>query len=310
MAITDFRGHTAEDRAELKRKAAALDAEAKENWKDREWQDLIAEAIRESVTEGFEFENMLDLLTTVKQVGLNDRIVVEELRGMRAFFVARGGYIEASTLGRESMELEANTIGWHIYEHADKMQVGFGESVLSLIELGTKRMNAEVNQFVLRTFQAAIQPGDPEYVAQATVDADEIAEEIDAVVDESKDDMITVIGRRTALGALTRQLADGSKFTPETNEEYRRRGVLGEYHGARLVYLKNHKDDLDVSFFPGNELIVMGRDASVFGFWGDIKEKQWEDENWYWHHVERRDFGGIVHRPERARRVVIANLAP
>lgn len=310
MAITDFKGHSPEKRAELKAKADALSAEAVENWGDSAWHDLLAAALVEQITEGFEFENMLDLLTTVKNVGLNDRVVVEEIRGMRAHFVARGGYIEASSMRKESMELEANTIGFSVFEHADKLQVGFGETAMTLIDLGIKRLNAEVNQFVLRTFQAAIAPGDPEYITGGTVNPDEVAEAIDEVIDESKDETITVIGRRPALGALTRQLGDGSKFTPETNEELLRRGVLGEFHGARLVYLKNHKDDENISFFPANELIIMGRDASTFAFWGDFKAKEWEDPNWYWHYVTRRDFGGIVHRPERARRVVNTGITP
>ena len=35
-----------------------------------------------------------------------------------------------------------------------------------------------------------------------------------------------------------------------------------------------------------------------------------EQENWYWHYLARRDFGGVVHRPERLRRIVDNNTAP
>lgn len=310
MALTDFQGRTPEERAELQAKADALTAEAAENWGDREWHEMMAVAIVESITYGFDTENMLDLLTTVQTVGLNDRITVEEVRGLKAFWTARGGYIEASSLNREVMELQADTIGFHVYEHADKLETNFGETAARLVELGTKRLTAEVNQYVLRTFQAAIAPGSDEYEAANGVDLDFLADAIDAVIDESNDEQVTIIGRRPALGAITKQLGDGSLFTPETNEEYRRRGVLGEYHGARLVYLRNHKDDMDVSFFPANELFVVGRDASKFGFWGGFKQKEWEDANWYWHYVARRDFGGLVHRPERLRRVVDTSIAP
>jgi hypothetical protein len=67
---------------------------------------------------------------------------------------------------------------------------------------------------------------------------------------------------------------------------------------------------VDQSFFPANEMYVVGRDASKFGFWGGPLSKEWEDHNWYWHHLARQDFGGGVFRPDRLRRIVDTSLAP
>jgi hypothetical protein len=71
------------------------------------------------------------------------------------------------------------------------------------------------------------------------------------------------------------------------------------------VTLTNYLDDDDNPFFPGNELFIMGNDASKFAFFGGLFAKEFvEDDNWYWHYLARRDFGGVVHRPDRARRIV------
>jgi hypothetical protein len=100
-------------------------------------------------------------------------------------------------------------------------------------------------------------------------------------------------------------------FLPQTNEDLLRRGVLGTYRGARIVSLRNFKDDENVSFFPANEMFVVANDASKFAFWGGLLSKEWtEDDNWYWHYIARRDFGGLVHRPERLRRIVDTSQAP
>jgi hypothetical protein len=88
-------------------------------------------------------------------------------------------------------------------------------------------------------------------------------------------------------------------------------GVIGVYRGARIISLKNYRDDSDVPFFPGNELFVIGRDASKFAFWGGMLSKEFtENDAWYWHYLARRDFGGVVHRPSRMRRIVDNSIPP
>jgi hypothetical protein len=80
---------------------------------------------------------------------------------------------------------------------------------------------------------------------------------------------------------------------------------LGVYRGARIVTLKNYRDDADMPFFPANEMWVVGRDASKFAFFGGLLSKEYtEEDNWYWHYLARRDFGGVVYRPNRMRRII------
>ena len=90
-----------------------------------------------------------------------------------------------------------------------------------------------------------------------------------------------------------------------TNEALLRTGVIGTYRGARIITLTNWLDDTDTPFFPANELYVVGDDAAKFAFWGGLMFKEYvEDDNWYWHYLARRDFGGVVHRPNRIRRLI------
>jgi len=165
---------------------------------------------------------------------------------------------------------------------------------------------------VLRTFQAAVPSGSPYYVTGAGLSLTALDSAINAVFDTTMQSLVTIVGRRTMTGQIVDKLTSGNYagYLPETNEDLLRRGVLGQYKGATIVTLKNYRDDMDKSFFPANEMYVVGKDASKFGFWGGMLSKEWEDHNWYWHHLARQDFGGGVFRPDRLRRIVDTSLAP
>ena len=312
--MVDGRGRSGEERAALQAKRDRLNAEARDNWDNPEWRRMMAREVTETILWGFEHENLLNLMTQVENAGFDDRVLVKETRGLRAFWVARGGYIEASTIRQDVFEMQRDTIGFHVYEFEDKLRVNFAETQQTLITLAQQRMDAEVNLRVLRTFTAAIPSTSPYYISGAGLSLTALNAALRAVADETHDQgEITIVGRRTMLDQIMDQLTTGNYagFLPETNEEILRRGVLGTYRGARLVWLRNFKDDEDVSFFPANELFVMGRDASKFAFFGGMLAKEWTDyDNWYWHYLSRRDCGMIVYRPERARRIVDTAIAP
>lgn len=301
-----------EEREELRVEADRLNAEARENWGDPQWHRLMAQEVAMTITEGFEHESLLDLMTTVESVPLDGDIWVKETRGLQAFWVARGGYIQASTLRQDAMRLERDSIGFHVYEFEEKLLTNFAETQQTLIDLGIERLNAEVNLRLLRLFQAAVPNSSPYYIGGSGVSLAALDTAINEVFDESKEGQISIIGRRTMIGQVVDAIVGSSYggFIPETNEEVRRTGVLGQYKGANLVYLINYKDDEDVSFFPANEMYVVGTDASKVGLWGDLMSRDWTDNNWYWHYVAKRDMGGTVHRPERLRRIVDTSLAP
>lgn len=310
MGYVDNLGKTSGDRAELQEKIRRVNEDAKLNWYNDQWHREMAQQMAETILEGFEHENLLQLMTTVENAPFDGRIFVKEVRGLRAHWVARGGYIEASNMNQEVMELRRDTIGFHVYEMEDKVQTQFAETQSDMITLGQQRLNAEVNLRVLALFQASIQSGSPYYITGAGVSLSALNTAIREVRDESLTPECTIIGRATMVQQIMDQVADGSSFYPESNEQVLQRGVLGTYRGCRIVELKNYKDDGDVSFFPANEMYVVARDASKFAFWGGMMFKEYtEQDAWYWHYIARRDFGGVVHRPERLRRIIDSSIS-
>lgn len=313
--LIDTHGRTAEERAELRAMKDKVNADARENWNNAEWRREMAQELTETIYEGFTHENLLSLMAEVENAPFDGRVFVKEVRGLRAYWVARGGFIEASTIRADVMELPRDTIGFHVYEFEDKMTTNFGETVQTLVDLGIQRMDAAVNQRLLAALQAAIPSSSPYYESGAGLSLTTLNTALREVRDESKSFEISIVGRSTMTDQILDELLgasnNGSGFLPETNEQMIQRGVLGVYRGARIITLRNYKDDEDVAFFPANELYVISRDSSKFAFWGGLLSKEYvEDNNWYWHYLARRDFGGVVHRPERIRRIVDTSIAP
>lgn len=312
--MVDPYGRNSEERKALREQIEKANAEAADNWHDPKWRREMAQEMTETIFEGFEHENLLSLITEVENAPFDGRVFVKEVRGLRAFWVARGGHIEASTIKAQVMELPRDTIGFHVYEFEDKLITNFAETSSTLVDLGIQRLDAEVNRRVLALFQAAIPNGNANYVSSSGVSLATLNTALRNVRDESKVNEVAIIGRSTMTDQIMDELLgasnNGAGFLPESNEEMVRRGVLGTYRGARIITLVNHKDDEDVSFWPANEMYIIGRDASKMAFWGGLMSREYvEDANWYWHYLARRDFGGVVHRPARARRYVDTSLS-
>ena len=311
--MIDPYGRSEEERKALRAKIDLVNKDAFENWDDPAWRREMAQEMTTTIYEGFQHENLLSLMAEVENAPFDGRVFVKEVKGLRAFWVARGGYIEASSMKAQVMELPRDTIGFHVYEFEDKLRTSFAESQATLVDLGVQRLDAEVNLRVLSLFQAAVPDSSDYYISGAGLSLTSLNTAMREVRDESQGFEIAIIGRSTMTDQIMDELLGGSNngsgFIPETNEQMVRRGVLGTYRGARIITLKNYKDDEDVAFFPANELYVVARDASKFAFWGGLLSKEYvEDDNWYWHYLARRDFGGVVHRPERLRRIVDTSL--
>lgn len=307
---TDKFGRSSEERDEFRATIAAANAEAFAKWDDQQWRKEMAAEMTETIYRGFQHENLLSELAVVENAGFNDRVFVKEVRGLRAFWVARGGYIEASTLHSEVMEIPRDTIGFHVSDFEDKIMTNFSETQANLVDLGVQRLDAEVNQRVLRLFQAAIPSSSPYYVTGSNVAANlgSVNHALRQVRDASRQRQVSIVGRNTMVDQIIDGLTQTNTFggfLPSTNEQMVATGLLGSYRGAQIISFTNWLDDEDVSFFPANEMYVVATDASKFAFWGGLMSKEFtEDDAWYWHFLARRDFGGVVHRPDRIRRFV------
>lgn len=299
---------TAEERKQLREDMDKLNAEAAENWHNQEWRTEQANLITDATWWGFQHENLLEVLTMVERVGMSDQSFVEEKRGLRAHFVARGGAIMQSTITSEKMELPRETVGFAVEEFEDKLMNKFAETTGDLITQGIERLDAEVNLRFLRLLQAAIPDiSSPSYITGAGLSLTALNTAIRQVKDSSKSKVLSLVGRATMTDLIIEELTTSgvpTAFLPATNEEFTRRGVLGTYRGVNIVELINYQDDTDTSFFPANEMFLVGQDASKFAFYGSPMAKEWTDNDWYWHYKSRMDIGGVVTRPERLRRIV------
>lgn len=293
----------------------AINAEAAELVQDPSWRNEMAKEIGQEILEGFNSTNFIDLFTTVERLERTGRSTVREVRGMQAFHVARGGYIEESTLHAEVTEIERDQIGFHVVEHLDRLETNFAMTANDLITLGSRRLDAEINRRVLKTFQAAVPDNTSDYyIGSSGVTLGVINQAIAEVEDATEDEETPVVfGRSTMLRKVVDALTVNNAytaFTPETNEDLLRRGVLGTYRGITFAKVKNFLDENKRPFFPANELWFVGRDAGKTAFFGAPRVKNFiEDDADYWHYIYRQDYGTTVVRPDRTRRLVDTSAA-
>lgn len=301
-ALLDNYGTTPEEREKAKELIEKVNEEAAKNWQDPNWRRQMAAVLSQSIMEGFQFETFYDRVIGTERVGFNDRVIIEEETGLKVFAIAKGGHIEASAMVAESMEIPRDTLAFHVYEFEDKLEANFAKSAATLRSLAVQRLDWGVNKAIKDLIEASIQSGSPYYWSGASVNKVALDTAIREVRDESESGSVTIYGRSTVLD----QILNFPGFAEEALEEIRLRGRLGTYRGASLIQVRNWKDEDGVSFIPDNELYVVGSDAGRFAMYGGLKTKDYvEDDNWYWHYIGRQDFGGVVHHPERARRLVV-----
>lgn len=299
----------------LRAQKAELNQLAKDNWFDDKWRKEMAGVMTEVIYRGFEHENLLSYMTDLENVAYDDRVLVKEVRGLRAFWLARGSYIQASTIRENVIEIPRATVGIHVEEFEDKILTNFSETQANFVDLAIQKLDAAVNLRFFSLLQAALPINTSPYVIQAPgLSLTALNTALTQVRDESRNMQVVIVGRSTMTDSIMNGVTGNggnTDFLLETNEDIMRTGVLGTYRGAKVLTLKNFKDDDEVPFFPANELYVIATDASKAGFFGGLRPREYiEDEGEYWHYLVRRDFGMVVHRPQRLRRIVDTSQQP
>lgn len=306
-ALLDNKGRTPEEREAARELREEIDAIAAENWDDPTWRREMAAILTESILEGFDLATFFDQIVDVERVGFDDRVELNEMTGLKVFYTAKGGHIEASALVSETITLPRDTLGFHVYEYEDKLRSGFAETVSRLRNLAVRRLNWGTTNAIKNLAQAAIPSASPYYITGAGISQSALNQAIREVADESTSGVVTIFGRST----MVDQIADFPGFADEALEEIRARGRLGRYRGASVIQARDYKDEDGASHVPANEMWVIADDFGKFAFYGGLLSKEYvELDNWYWHYLGRQDFGGVVHRPERARRIVDTSITP
>lgn len=288
---------------------AAVDADARENFDNPDWRRDALTDLTETIWEGFQHENLLELFTTVENADEGERILIEEVRGLKVHWFSLGGTIHESDIDERVWELRPSYVGFGISRHEKKLKNGFSRAAAQLQTLAIQQMDAEISARLFRTWQAAITVGSDYYASTAGVSLPTVETMITEVQDETLDGEVTIVGRGPAVNALMSALRDENTYAPETNDNLIRLGVVGNYWGATIVRLKNFKDLYDRSFFPANELWFLGRDGSKVGFWGGLTTRETLDFNGYWRLKGFREAGFAVHQPENARRLVNSSIS-
>jgi hypothetical protein len=303
---------SSEELRSIRTKMAAADAAARQYWNDPTWRREMAANITTTVYEGFQHENLLRYMATVENVEMGDRIFMEEVRGLEVFWVSMGGQIDQSSITEDIWELPRDYVGFHVTELEEKLESGFSRTSANIVSLAIEQMDAAINARLLRLFQAAIPDGSsPYYIAAAGLSLAALNTSIAEVQDESRSDVVSIIGRSTMTGQIIDELADLNGFTPETNEDMLRNGRLGLYRGANIIRLRNFRNAVGASYVPANELYVVGIDAAKVGFWGGLRAQEWSEQGgFYWHYMGRRTAGFAVRKPEHVRRIVDTSITP
>lgn len=305
--LVDSFGRTQEENKKRLELMEAANKEARENWDNPQWRRDFAADLTESILLGFEYETLIGTWIESETTDFNGRIFVKESRGLKAFYMARGGYIEASELTSEISEVPRDMIGVHVWEFEDRFLTSFAESAQTLRDLSITRMDAEVNRRVLTVLDEAVPTGSPYYSAAPGLSKPAVDAAIRSVRDATLTGNVSIVGRST----MVDQIMDFDGFGPNTQDQIVQRGQLGQYRGAQIISLKNYKDEENVPYIPANEMWVIATDVGKFGFFGGLQSKEFSElDNWYWHYLARRDSGVLVHHPERARRLVDSSQAP
>lgn len=305
VQITDGDLAVNDENAELRRQMAALDAEAREHWWDQGWRKEKITDMATVIYEGFKHENLIGQMADVENVAEGEAITVEEITGSGVVHTAIGARIKESSITERVWALPQDYLGYHLVELEEKMQSGFAKKSGQIINLAVQQMDAGVNKRFIEMIRMAI-PDTSDYYGEANgLSLPMLQGYIAEVQDEVGAEDVTIFGRHTMVNQIVTELLDQNGFTPETNEQMLRNGVLGTYLGAKIIKLRNYRDRYRRPFIPGNELYVAAKGATKVGFWGGLFQQEWDEPGgWYWHAHGRRKLGMAVRKREYIRRIV------
>ncbi len=304
--MSTFHAH---DPAAIREAAQQLNEEAAANFGDPAWRAAKAAEMTTKIYEDFQYDNILPYIGATENLSTEDRSFVREVKGLEAFWVARGGYIEQSTVRTDIVEIPRDTVGFHVSEHEDKMETGFAESSSTMVQLGTDRLSQAVNVRAKALLDASrTVDNETDQTPTALDDLDALNNAIRTVKDETKTGLVTILGRSNTTEAIVDAImgtdSNGVGYLPETNEQILRTGVLGVYRGCKIVTLGNNVDGNGNADWDADDLYVAANDTAKFAYFGGLKSREYlEQDNWYWHYIAKQEFGGLVHWPNRSYRI-------
>ena len=301
---------------DIKAQKALLNQEVAERFEDDiAFRKELAAALGANIWEGFEHENVIDLFSTVRRVGLDDIIYSETVTGLKSFRMNRSGYPEESSLWAEREEITKVSRGIHVSSEVEQLTRNFTGWADRLVPAAGERLSADLNRDLFTTYtQAAPANGSANNATSANgLGAGALRSAIAAVKAAGGTD-VKIVGQ----APMTMQIADlvsgsGSfnAYLPYTNEEIMRTGAVASWYGTDIVELENFSDEDGIPYIPGNELWVVAKNSGQTVFYGEGKPRQWEDNATpHWHYSYVLTYGMTVERPDRIYRIIDSGTAP
>lgn len=302
-----------EKQAEYAELQKALNAEAQDNWDNPAWHRQVAADLSTDLTYGFTTSaNPFGQYIAQKTVGEFDREVITERRGLKVYFTARGGHVDESKLRTEKWTVEKDTMGFHLVEGYDNIRANFAQIFGDIRTLAEARLRTEQWRRFLQLAQAAVPNTSPYYSSAAGLSESTAKDAIQRVGEEIVPDgtgeaPVTIIGR----APMVDQIFDFAGFSESIKDEIQRTGRIGVWRGANIVKIRNHADEDGVSFFPANELWILGGTAGKFINFGGVRVNEWTDnELEYSHVVGRAAIGASLMHPEYTHRIIDSSITP
>ena len=302
---------------DLQNQINALNNEAADLVHDPAWVREVGQQISDEVWYGFNHANLIEIMSNVERKGLAELATIEtEVRGLTAFHIARGGYIEESSIHAETAYVPKDQIGIHVVEQVDRLETGFVPTAQKVVAQAPVRIDAEMNRRWLKLLQAGIPSSSAYYTATSNLTFTQVSNAIDAVkdvVEPSVDEPVVIVGRSTMINKLRNSITNSNTFTsflPGTNEKLFNNRTLDTFQGVPIIELRNFTDEYGRSYFPGNELWIVGKSVGKTVLYGTTRTASWvEEEAEYWHWQQRLNYGMTVVRPSHARRIVDSSVA-
>src|SRR3954464_5077093 len=114
--MVDSFGRSLEENQDRHDIIEAANKEARENWTDPQWRADFAADLTQSILLGFDYVTLVDQWIDTERTDFNGRSFIREATGLKAFYMARGGYIEASEMSAEISEIPRDMLGVHVWE--------------------------------------------------------------------------------------------------------------------------------------------------------------------------------------------------
>jgi hypothetical protein len=308
---------TPEALAEYNRVKAALNQEALDNWHNPAWHREQAAILEERFDFGFQFDNLFPTYFETETVGEFDQVTFTERRGMKVFSTARGGYVDETELQTERWTLPRDSMGFHVKESDWRLRANYAETLEQLAELGTQRMDAEINRRIFTMLQASVPSNSPYYInASGGLTKQILDQALRGVLDAPRANNVgrqglTIIGRSGPIDEVSNVITNSSNgvFDPEGTALIREKGFIDVYKGANVIRLQNFTDENDQSYIPDDELWVFGGTVGKFVKYGGVRVNSWAENTVEYRHIQARlDIGGAIFYPRFARRIILGDL--